>query len=39
MYGTGYEPSNWREKLLMRIAFWGTVPLVAFLLWEYVRKQ
>lgn len=33
-----YEPRNFREKWLLRIAY-GTILLVAFLLWEYVKAK
>lgn len=39
MYGLGYEPINTREKRKMRIVYWGTIILVAFLLWEYVKTR
>src|SRR5215472_15130067 len=31
----GYEPRNFRERWLLRFAYYGTILLVAFLLWEY----
>ena len=34
-----YEPRNFREKWLLRIAYWGTILLVAFLLWEYLKSR
>lgn len=34
-----YEPRNFREKWLLRIAYYGTILLVAFLLWEYVKAK
>jgi len=39
MYGTGFEPRSSKEKWLMRIVYWGTTILVAFLLWEYVKVK
>ena len=36
MYGTG-EPRNSKERWLIRIVYWGTTILFAFLLWEYVK--
>jgi hypothetical protein len=35
----GYEPRNFREKWLLRFVYWGTILLVAFLLWEYVKAR
>ena len=35
----GYEPQNLREKWLLRIAYYGTILLVAFFLWEYVKAK
>ena len=34
-----YEPRNFREKWLLRIAYYGTIILVALLLWEYVKAK
>ena len=34
-----YKPRNTREKWLLRIVYWGTIVLVAFLLWEYVKVK
>ena len=39
MYGLDYEPRNSKEKWLLRIAYWGTILVVAFLLWEYVKAR
>ena len=39
MHELGYEPRNFREKWLLRIAYWGTILLVAFILWEYVKAR
>lgn len=35
----GYEPRNFREKWLLRIVYWGTILLVAFVLWEFVKAK
>ncbi len=34
-----YEPRNFREKWLLRILYWGTILLVTFILWEYVKVR
>jgi hypothetical protein len=34
-----YKPRNAKEKWLLRIVYWGTIVLVAFLLWEYVKTR
>jgi hypothetical protein len=34
-----YEPRNSKQKWLMRIVYWGTILLVAFLWWEYVKAR
>jgi len=34
-----YEPRNLREKWLLRIAYYGTILVVAFLLWEYIKTK
>jgi hypothetical protein len=34
-----YKPRNSKEKWLLRIAYWGTIALVAFLWWEYVKAR
>jgi hypothetical protein len=39
MYGLDYEPPNTKEKWLMRSVYWGTILLVAFILWEYVKAR
>jgi hypothetical protein len=39
MHELGYEPRNFREKWLLRIAYWGTIVLVSFILWEYVKAR
>jgi len=39
MYGLDYEPRNSKEKWQMRIVYWGTILLVAFLWWEYVKAR
>jgi hypothetical protein len=39
MHELDYEPRNLREKWLLRIAYWGTILLVAFILWEYVKAR
>jgi hypothetical protein len=38
-YGQHYEPKTPKEKWLMRIAYWGTIIVVAFALWEYVKAM
>ena len=35
----GYKPRNFREKWLLRVVYWGTILLVAFLLWEFVKAK
>jgi hypothetical protein len=35
----GYEPRNLKEKWLLRIVYWGTILLVAFVLWEFVKAK
>jgi len=39
MYGLDYEPRNAKEKWLLRIVYWGTILLVAFFFWEYVKAK
>jgi thiol:disulfide interchange protein len=39
MYGLDYELRNPTEKWLMRIVYSGTIVLVAFLWWEYVKAR
>lgn len=39
MYGLDYELRNPKEKWLMRIVYSGTIVLVAFLWWEYVKAR
>ena len=39
MHGVDYEPRNSKEKWMLRIAYWGTIVLVAFIWWEYVKKR
>lgn len=39
MYGLDYEPRNTKEKWLMRIVYVGTILLVAFIWWEYVKAR
>jgi hypothetical protein len=34
-----YKPRISKEKWLLRIVYWGTIALVAFLLWEYVKAR
>jgi hypothetical protein len=34
-----YKPRNTKEKWLLRIAYWGTIALVAFCWWEYVKAK
>jgi hypothetical protein len=34
MFGLDYEPRNTKEKWLMRIVYWGTILLLAFIFWE-----
>jgi hypothetical protein len=38
-YGFDYEPRNPKEKWLIRIVYWGTILIVAFILWEYVKAR
>ena len=35
----GYEPRSFREKWLVKFAYWGTVLLVAVLLWMFVKVR
>jgi len=37
MHELDYEPRNF--KWLLRIVYWGTILLVAFLLWEYAKAR
>jgi hypothetical protein len=37
--GPDYEPRNTREKWLLRMVYWGTSLLVAFIWWEYVKTR
>jgi hypothetical protein len=39
MYGLDYEPRNSKEKWLLRIVYWGTILLVTFFWWEYVKAK
>ena len=39
VYGLDYGPRNTKEKQLMRIVYWGTILLVAVILWEYVKTR
>jgi hypothetical protein len=39
MHELEFEPRNLREKWVLRIAYWGTILLVAFMLWEYVKAR
>jgi len=39
LYGLDYEPRNTREKWLLRMVYWGTSMLVAFIWWEYVKAR
>ena len=39
VYGLDYGPRNIKEKWLMRIVYWGTILLVAVILWEYVKTR
>jgi hypothetical protein len=34
-----YKPRNTRERWLLRIAYWGTIAVVAFFWWEYVKAK
>ena len=34
-----YKPRNSKEKWLFRIVSWGTIVLVTFLWWEYVKAR
>jgi CDP-diglyceride synthetase len=35
----GYEPRNYKEKWLLQTVYWGTILLVAVLLWEYIKAR
>jgi len=35
----GYESQNLSQKWPLRIVYWGTVLLVAFILWEYAKAR
>ena len=35
----GYEPRSFRQKWLVRFVYWGTVLLVAVLLWMFVKVR
>jgi hypothetical protein len=37
--GLDYEPRNTREKWLLRMVYWGTSLLAAFIWWEYVKAR
>jgi hypothetical protein len=39
MHELEFEPRNLREKWLLRIVYWGTILLVTFMLWEYVKTR
>jgi hypothetical protein len=39
MHELEFEPRNLREKWLLRIVYWGTILLVTFMLWEYVKAR
>jgi len=39
VYGLDYEPRNTKEKWLLRMVYWGTSMLVAFIWWEYVKAR
>jgi hypothetical protein len=39
MNGLGYEPGDSKQKRLMRTVYWGTILLVAFVLWEYMKAR
>ncbi|MFZ0540530.1 MAG: hypothetical protein WA646_00930 [Candidatus Sulfotelmatobacter sp.] len=33
------KPRNTKEKWMSRIVYWGTIALVAFCWWEYVKAK
>jgi hypothetical protein len=37
--GLDYKPRNTSEKWLLRMVYWGTSLLVAFIWWEYVKAR
>jgi hypothetical protein len=39
IYGLDYKPRNTKEKWLIRTVYWGTILLVAFVWWEYVKAR
>jgi len=39
LHELGYDPQNAGQKWLLRIVYWGTILLVAFILWEYVKAR
>jgi hypothetical protein len=39
LYGLDYQPRDAKEKWLLRIVYWGTILLVAFFFWEYVKAK
>ena len=39
LHELGYESQNLSQKWLLQIVYWGTIVLVAFILWEYVKAR
>lgn len=39
LHELGYDPANLGQKWMLRIVYCGTVLLVAFILWEYVKAR
>jgi hypothetical protein len=39
VYGLDHGPPNTKEKWLIRVVYWGTILLVAFFFWEYVKAK
>jgi thiol:disulfide interchange protein len=37
--GVDYEPRSVREKWLLQVAYWGTIFIVALVLWHYVKAR
>lgn len=38
-HGLDDEPCTSKEKWLTRIVYWGTIIVVAFVRWEYVKAR
>lgn len=39
LHELGFEPHNAAQKWMLRVVYWGTTLLVAFILWEYVKAK